>query len=183
MYCCDLPFELAAKLTDKDAQILRLMRRLGSPYGRQQGAMGEGLAGMPRQVEEQLELRGRQVQAFAVHRGRVRGHQSRSRRSRWRFRGPVRRASQVGPHARQQLLNAERLGHIVVRAGVERLNLRSFLIAHREHDDGGRGLAADPAAESTPLIPGIIRSVTTRSGLHSSNKSSASSGSLAARTS
>src|SRR5882757_8293058 len=36
---------------------------------------------------------------------------------------------------------------------------------------------------STPLMPGIIRSVTIRSGLHSPNKRRASSGSLAARTS
>src|ERR1700678_3240337 len=36
---------------------------------------------------------------------------------------------------------------------------------------------------STPLITGIIKSVTIRSGLHSSNRRRASSGSLAARTS
>src|SRR5271155_3596907 len=36
---------------------------------------------------------------------------------------------------------------------------------------------------STPLMPGIIRSVTIRSGLHSSKRRRASSGSLAARTS
>ena len=33
-------FEFAAKLADKDAQILRLVRRLASPYGRQQARDG-----------------------------------------------------------------------------------------------------------------------------------------------
>jgi hypothetical protein len=47
----------------------------------------------------------------------------------------------------QQLLNAEWLGHVVVGARIERLYLGSFLVPHREHDDGCRHFAAHPAAE------------------------------------
>ena len=50
-------------------------------------------------------------------------------------------------HPGQQLLNAERLGHVVVGAGIERLDLGPLLITHRQHDDGGRRLAAYPAAQ------------------------------------
>ena len=47
--------------------------------------------------------------------------------------GAFRRPAQVGPHARQQFLNAEWLGHVVVGAGIERLDLGALVITHREH--------------------------------------------------
>src|SRR5271167_437000 len=56
-------FEFAAKLADEDAQILRLVRRLASPYRRQQGAMGKGLARIACHVEQQIELGRSEVQA------------------------------------------------------------------------------------------------------------------------
>ncbi len=47
--------------------------------------------------------------------------------------GPLRRAAQMGADAGQQFLNAEWLGHVVVGAGIERLDLRALVIANRKH--------------------------------------------------
>ncbi len=54
-------FELLAQLADKDAKVLWLVRRLRSPDRGQQGAMRNHLAGMSRQVKQQIEFLGRQV--------------------------------------------------------------------------------------------------------------------------
>src|SRR5262249_34841838 len=50
----------------------------------------------------------------------------------------ARRVAQRHPHACQELPHAERLGHIVVRAGVERLDLGALLGARREDQDRHR---------------------------------------------
>jgi len=55
---CRFGFELFAQLADEDAQVLRLMGRLRSPDGGEQGAMGHDLAGVTRKVDEQFELLG-----------------------------------------------------------------------------------------------------------------------------
>ena len=47
-------------------------------------------------------------------------------------------------HARQQLAGAERLGHVVVGAGVERGDLVALLAARRQHDDRHRAPLAQP---------------------------------------
>ena len=41
-------------------------------------------------------------------------------------------APQRGADARQQLVDAERLGHVVVGAGIERFDLGPFLAFHRQ---------------------------------------------------
>ena len=73
----------------------------------------------------------------------------------------------MGADARQQLLDAERLGHVVVGAGVQRLHLGALVIADGENQNRARRLERMARQTSTPLIPGIIRSVMTRSGGHS----------------
>ncbi|MFN7977625.1 MAG: hypothetical protein U0P30_05770 [Vicinamibacterales bacterium] len=58
-------------------------------------------------------------------------------------------ATQRRPHARRQLTRAERLGDVVVGAGVEAGHAIALGRARREHDDrhggGGRTLAQDAA--------------------------------------
>jgi two-component system, OmpR family, sensor histidine kinase KdpD len=56
------------------------------------------------------------------------------------------RPAQHDADARQQLLGAERLGHVVFRAGVERADLLLFRVARREHDDRRAPVFADGAA-------------------------------------
>ena len=59
-------------------------------------------------------------------------------------------AAQHGADARHQLGGRERLGDIVVGAGVEPAHPVALLAARRQHDDrqvGGRGLAAQLAAD------------------------------------
>ena len=59
---------------------------------------------------------------------------------------PRRRAPQRRAHARHQLVDAERLGDVVVGARVERFDLRALLALHRQHDDRhARHLADAPA--------------------------------------
>ena len=63
------------------------------------------------------------------------------------FRRRVDCASPQGrAQARQQLLGAERLGHVVVGAEIERLHLVGLRVARREHDDRHGRPAADDAA-------------------------------------
>jgi hypothetical protein len=47
-----------------------------------------------------------------------------------------RRAAQPGTDARQQFLHAERLGHVIVGAGIQGADLVLFHIADRQDDDG-----------------------------------------------
>ena len=54
-------------------------------------------------------------------------------------------AAERGAQAGQQLVHAERLGHVVVGPGVERRHLVALAVAHREHDDRHRAPAAQPA--------------------------------------
>src|SRR5581483_11106241 len=47
-------------------------------------------------------------------------------------------AAQCGPDTCQQFITTERLGHIVVRTRIERLDLVAFFVANGKHDDGNR---------------------------------------------
>ena len=55
------------------------------------------------------------------------------------------RAAQRGAQAGEQLVHPERLGHVVVGAGVERRDLVGLAVAHRQHDDRHRAPAPQPA--------------------------------------
>jgi hypothetical protein len=52
----------------------------------------------------------------------------------------------VSAHTGHQLLNAKGFGHIIVGPGVERFNLRSFMIAHGKDQNWRGPLGADGAA-------------------------------------
>src|SRR4051812_30690091 len=53
--------ELLAKLADEDAQVLGLVGRLSAPHRGQQRAMGHYLAGIARQVQQQIKFLGGEV--------------------------------------------------------------------------------------------------------------------------
>ncbi len=60
----------------------------------------------------------------------------------------------MGADAGEQFLDAEGLGHVIVCAGVERLDLGPLVFANREDDDGGGGTGADGAADLDTAHPG-----------------------------
>ena len=59
--------ELFAQLAYEDAEIFRLMGRLGSPDRSEQGAMGDDFSGMAGQVEEEVEFLGSEMDGLAEH--------------------------------------------------------------------------------------------------------------------
>ena len=89
--------------------------------------------------QEQPVLGRREVHRFAAHRHHPPGPVDRE------FAGGEDRLLRAGraagrvaqrhAHARQQFRHAERLGEVVVGAGVERVDLVALLSARREHDD------------------------------------------------
>ena len=141
------------------------------------------MPGIARQMQQQIEFLGRKVNCLPLHgdgvgRGihnKIAGLDGRS--------GPLRRPAQMRPHPRHQFLDAERLGHVIVRAGIERFHLRSLVVTHASTSTGVDPFDRIARQTSTPLKPGIIRSVITKSGVHSRKTSNPSSGSFAVRTS
>ena len=86
-------------------------------------------------------------------------------RTAWRSRVAARACA---AHARHQLARGERLDQVVVGAGRQPLDARLLAGARRQHDDRdvrGAGVArAAPRSSPKPSRPGIITSVSTRSG-------------------
>jgi hypothetical protein len=58
-------FELLAKLSDEDPEILGLVCGLSPPDGCKEGTVGNHFAGMAREVEQEVELLGGKVNGFA----------------------------------------------------------------------------------------------------------------------
>src|SRR5208282_3640508 len=54
---------------------------------------------------------------------------------RLQFRGFRPHAAKIGADARQEFLDAERLGHEVIRTRIQSLDLGPLLTPYREHDD------------------------------------------------
>ena len=141
--------DLLAQRADQHAQVLRLIDRVRAPDGLEDGAVGQHPAGMLRQERQQLEFLRRQPHFFAVPEhpeslavdDQVAAHDRLARRRR-RLDAPQRRAD-----AGQQLLGAERLGDVVVGAGVERAHLVAFGAARREHQDRHARRLAHAAAD------------------------------------
>ena len=75
-----------------------------------------------------------------------------------------RRAAQGGPQPGEQLVHPERLGHVVVGAGVQGGDLVRLAPAAGEHQIGHGGPARRPRITSTPSRSGRPRSSTTTSG-------------------
>ena len=119
-----LGLELAPHLRHEHAQVVRLVVVLGTPHLLQQLALGDELAAVAHEHLDEVPLGRREADlvAVAVHPlgrevdGEVRGLDERLLVS---GRGPAERGAQPG----EQLVHAERLGDVVVGAGVERGDL------------------------------------------------------------
>ena len=74
------------------------------------------------------------------------------------------RAAHVGANPRPKLHGPERLGDVVVGAGVEQPRLLVLGMPRREHDDGNVRVFADARQTSTPSMSGRPRSSTITSG-------------------
>src|SRR5262245_233104 len=78
-----------------------------------------------------------------------------------------RRQREPRPHPRRQLASAERLDDVVVGAGAEPEDSRVLAGARRQHQDrtvSVRGWRFSSRSSAKPSRPGIITSLTTRSG-------------------
>lgn len=109
--------------------------------------MSENLAGVLREVEEQIELRGCEVDGVAEQgdgvRVRIDAEVARFNRSAHAFRS----APQVSAHTSEEFLGAEWLGDVVVGAGIECFDFGLFLVAHGKHHDGDVAALANGARE------------------------------------
>jgi len=97
--------------------------------------MRDDLPRMPREMDQQLKLLGRQVQSFSHHLGAVGcciDHEIAGAYGRFRS---LWSTPQMRSDPSKQFLNAEGLRHIIVRAGIERLDLRPLVIANGQHQD------------------------------------------------
>ena len=115
-------FELFAELADEDAQILGLMRGLGTPYGGEQGAVGDDLAGVTREMKQEFKLFGREVQRLTGDFDAVGCCINHEVADGDGGLGALGSAAEVCANAGEQFLDAEWLGDIVIGAGVEGLN-------------------------------------------------------------
>ena len=140
-----------------DAQRGRVVVPASAPDIAGDIVVSEHFPGILRQQAQQPVLNGRELQFFAVERGISRGIVYRQLSVR------VYRAVRRGapghhvqpphrrPQAGQQLLHRERLGKIIVRAGVERLDLVRVVASGADDDDGHVGPASDPADDVDPV--------------------------------
>ena len=105
---------------------------------------------MTRHEDQEIKFLGREVNFVAAHadQPRLRIDQEIAGTDRFLRRFSCGRyATQVRPYSRQQFIHAERLGDVVVGAGIERLDFRFLLTTHREHDDRDGRAFADRAAK------------------------------------
>ena len=140
--------EFFAELADEDAEVFRLLGGLRAPHVGEQDAVGEDLARIAREEEQQVEFLGCEVHGTAGDGNGVRaGVDEEIADFNGGIAGPLGSAAKMSAHTREELLNAEGLGDVIVSAGVECLYFGVFLIAHGEDEDGGVRFAADGAAE------------------------------------
>src|SRR4051812_7493367 len=141
--------ELAADVGDVDAQVVRLVAVAGTPHLAQERGGGDGLAGVDGEHGEQVELDRREVDVGAVAGDPPRREVDRHRPDPDGGVGAVRRvaAAQHRADAGGELLGPERLGHVVVGAGVERADLLALVADRAQHDDRQAAPAADLLAD------------------------------------
>src|ERR1039458_1750362 len=121
--------QLLAELANEYAQILNLFRTLPTPDCAQQRPMGYHFAGMACKINQQIKFLRREVNLATTHRDFVRRQidaeiTNLNQRSLLAFR---RDAPQTGTYPRQQFLDPERLGYVVVGSGIQRLDFGFFL--------------------------------------------------------
>jgi hypothetical protein len=138
-----------AELADVDAEVFGLVG-VGTPYGMQERAMGENLSGVLGEDDEEVELLGRKVGFLAADEDFVLGNVDDEVSYGDDLLGlgcGCGAAAELGADAGLQLLDAERLGNVIVGAGVEGGYFDGLLIADGEDDDWGGARGADLVAE------------------------------------
>lgn len=140
--------EFFAELSDKDAEVFGLLGGLRAPDGGEQGAMGEDLAGVAGEEEQEVKFLGGEVDGAAAYGDRMRGGIDEEVADfDGRIAGALGGAAQMGADAGKEFLDAEGFGDVVVGAGIEGFDFGVLLIANGENEDGGAAGAADGAAE------------------------------------
>src|SRR3984957_11823439 len=151
------PLELGPQPPDVDPDVLGLGLVPPAPDPAQQMGPRQQLAPVQRELPQQRELGRREVHLLAPQPHHLArqvdldladlDHRRRGLDRPLGRPGPAER----GQDAREQLLDAERLGHVVVGAHVERGHLVPLAAPGRHHDDRDRGMLADLPAELEPV--------------------------------
>ena len=128
--------DLAPQVRDVHAQDLDIVGVLGAPDLDQQRAVGEQAAAVDGERAQQVELDRRQMHLLAVHAHHVGGEvELEAVDADHRLAGRRVGAPQRRLQARDELARAERLGHVVVGAGLQRAHLLVLLADRRQHED------------------------------------------------
>src|SRR6202790_3160321 len=131
-------FKLRAQLLHIDAQVLRLLRASRPPYLLQQSAMSHHQADMLRQHLEQSIFDRGQVQlasAFIARAARLQIDLPDTDRKRGAGGARAGGMAQRDLHPGAELTGSERLGDVVVGAGLQSRDLVRLVTARRQHDD------------------------------------------------
>src|SRR5215470_15746291 len=138
--------QLPPELGHVEPEVSCRVRVTRSPDLVQQLPLAEQLAGMPHEHLKQVPLGGRQPDVLPTPDDALGRQVDRQVPERHAWLARLRQAAAgCRAHPGQQLVHAERLGHVIVRAGVERLDLVVAVGAARQHDDRRVGPAAQPA--------------------------------------
>src|SRR3954454_12862079 len=100
--------------------------------------MGDHLVGIPREIHKQIELFGSEMNVTVAYPNGACLHidVEIANFNQIGFRLlPCGRPSQSGSHPCQQFIHVEWLGHIVIGARIESLNLGTLISFYRKHDD------------------------------------------------
>ena len=92
--------------------------------------MRDHLSGVPGKVNQQVKLFGSQVNRLAHDADQMRRGVDNKIAQLDCERRAFRCATQMGSHSRQQFLDSERLGHVVVCARIQRFNLGPLVVAN-----------------------------------------------------
>src|SRR5580698_8252915 len=141
--------ELLAELRDEYAEVLNLFGIFTTPNRTQQRSVGNNFAGVAGEIYEQVKLFRSEMHGavFDKNASCARINFEISRLNRREFRLVRLYAAKIGADARQKFLDAEGLGYVVIRAGIESLDLGLFLAPHRKHNDRNLRLRSQPAAQ------------------------------------
>jgi len=127
--------DLLAQRADVDAKVLHVSVR--PPDLAQDHVVCQHLAGMRHQQAQQFILARRKFNLVVAH------HHNASNQVHAQVAGAKDRRLALllqpmplrGANPRQQLFDAERLGHVVVRTEIERRHLRRLIVSAGQHDD------------------------------------------------
>lgn len=110
--------------------------------------MCQHFAGVAREQQQQIELLRSEVNQLPAQKNRMRGDvDDKIANLDGRVGHALRSPSEVRTYPRQQFLDPEGLGYVVIRARVQSFNLRPLLVAYREHQDRCLARSAGRAAK------------------------------------